>query len=251
MPNLVILSEEEIESIKKDYESGLTERQLQAKYQISRNKIRRLLGINTDAAVMTKEERERKKRELRRKKRLNAAKRIEEAEVHIYNQIIKDEYIDLFEGIRQSIEDMLELNEEQRRVVPELIETMAYLREQIDKKTSIDDPIRNDMYKAIELISNFWGSGKLRIDSRKELGAWFDRYEKLKMTTLQFKYFEKIINALFEGINLLSVYDYTRVRNAAVGVFSPVERYFDQNEQQTGGEPNDEQEQKSLPERGW
>jgi hypothetical protein len=90
--------------------------------------------------------------------------------------------------------------------------------------------IQHDVYKTLGVVSSFYSRGKLRIESRKELGAWFDRYKDLEMQQKYLNYFENVINALFEGINELDDTQYNRVKETAIRSFAATDRYFTENE---------------------
>src|SRR5690606_886175 len=116
--------------------------------------------------------------DLKNRRREKALQKLDEVQVQQYKEILQGEFVDIATGIRQSIKDMLELNEEQKNAIPEMINSLTKIQAQVEKKTDFDDKLRVDIYKAISLVNGFYFRGKLRIDSRKELGNWFDRYKE-------------------------------------------------------------------------
>ncbi|MHB8337671.1 MAG: hypothetical protein ACYDEE_09650 [Ignavibacteriaceae bacterium] len=230
----LILSEEETENIKRDREAGKSEREIALKFGISRTKVRSILGLvvrkmangSTDAVKL----------KIKKNKDRNFLEKIKEVEVKEYAEIIRGEYVDIFEGIRQSMQDMIKLNAEQKDALDNMIASLTEVRNKFDRisdaEAEADMDLRKALWKLISEVSSYYGRGKLRIDSRRELGSWIDRYKDFNMTALQFNYYGKIINSIFEGINLLGPLEYEKVRNASIGVFNLTEKYFNQNEQQ-------------------
>ncbi len=230
----LILNEEEIENIKRDREAGKSERDIASKFGISRTKVRSLLGLvvrkrangSTDAVKLR----------IKKNKDRNFLEKIKEVEVKEYAEIIRGEDVDIFEGIRQSMQDMIKLNAEQKEALDNMIASLTEVRDKFDRisdaEAETDMDLRKALWKLISEVSSYYGRGKLRIDSRRELGSWIDRYKDFNMTALQFNYYGKVINSIFEGINLLGPLEYEKVRNASIGVFNLTEKYFNQNEQQ-------------------
>lgn len=216
-----------------DLKSGKTLNLLSKKYDLSLYQIRKIKkeNIGRTNRITTKErgkaerlQKSRIKRELLLKQKI---------ETEVFKEIVREGFIDVFEGIRQSIMDMLELNEEMKKIPEEIAKQLNELLSIVKKRTKINDPIRQDIYKTIGYISSFWGRGKLRIESRKELGQWFDRYNKLQLTIKQFNYYQNVITAIFEGLNLLDGAAYNLVKDTACNIFPLVNDFFEQNEEQT------------------
>ena len=221
------LSVEQEANIREDKKRGLPERKIAEKYGISRTLIRKVcVGVKAPPKKITKKTAEEM---VRRKTK----------ELVSENGIIQGKYIDAFEGIRQSIQDMVELNEEQKKAIPEMIENQEEIIELLKNGGEEFEDIIPKALEAFYKISNFYLRGKLRVESRKELGNWIDRFKDFKLIESNFKYYELVINSLFEAINNLSEFDYDKLRTTAVRVFPATERYFNQNEQQ----PQKEQDQ--------
>jgi hypothetical protein len=250
MPKIVVLSDEEKENIRKDRRAGKPETEIADKYGISRTKVRDVLGLIISKKKLTQEEKIVLRKKIIKKQDKRIKEKVEALEVTRFGEIIRGDYVDVFEGIRQSMNDMIELNKEQKEALTEMLATLEDVKKKFDKiadpENDTDTDLRNALWKMITQVGSYYGRGKLRIDSRKELGNWIDRYKDFNMISLQFTYYEKIINAFFEAINLLSNFEYEKVRNTAIGVFDPIKRYFDQNEQQAAAvhdEHNNEQKQ--------
>ena len=243
MARKVYLNDEEVANIQKDIGRGLSQREVGRKYDLSTTKVREALGLNLPRKKKLKsDEKIELKNKILKKRDKKTKETIEAIEVQQFSHIIKGEYLDVFEGIRQSAQDMIDLNNEQKDALDNMIASLTEVRDKFDRIADIetDADLRKALYKLVSEVSSYYGRGKLRIDSRKELGSWIDRYKDFNMISQQFSYYEKIINAFFEGINLLNEHDYEKVRNAAVGVFNHCERYFDKNEKQaTEVQPDD------------
>ncbi len=211
-------------AILSDYKSGeFTQFGLVEKYGYSRAIIRRVLkDLNKDPVKeMSKAE-----------AKIAAEQRVVTYKTEALKEVIVDGYIDVFESIRESVRDMIELNNEQKEALDELVQNVQAISDFVKNKTESLDPIRKQVEDALYQISSYWGRGKLRVMSRNELGKWIDRYKEFNMIGLQFNYYENLIKSFFEGINTLSADEYRQVRKHAIGVFGPVEKYFLANEDQ-------------------
>lgn len=229
------IPEKKIIDIKHDYkENGLSQRELAKKYKFSTTKIRTILGIRgkkpkkqTKAGkVAVKTARKKAQKELNKQK-------VEEIETQTFKEIVQGNYIDVFQSIRESVQDMVDLNKEQTEALEEMQKNIQEIAKFVHDKADELDPIREQLWKAMGQINSYWGRGKLRVMSRDQLGKWIDRVKEFNLITLQFNYYENIIKALFEGINTLPAEQYKWVRNSAITIFGPTETYYIRNEQQT------------------
>ncbi len=248
----VILSDEDIQELREKHAKGESLRALATEFNISRTYISTILGIKTGKKPLNDEAIERSKRKACRAKSQERKAQFEAVEVETYQKVIQGEYIDVFEGIRQSVKDMLELNEEQRKAIPEMTENLKQLLVYYEEGTlDLEDKgsvsIFNQIRKTLEQIDSFYFRGKLRIDSRKELGNWFDRYKDLEMQVKYLNYYENVISAFLAGLNNQDERIYNQIREDAIKFFPATERYFLQNE--TIPEQQSEQQQPAEPEQ--
>ncbi len=227
----IIFSDEDKENLRRDYKAGFSLRQCSRKYGVSVSTIRKLLGF-----ACSKKESKEKVRQLKKRKNTELKEKIEATELKVYEEIFKDETIDIFEGIRQSVRDMLQLNEEQRKAISEMTENLkqllvCYKEGTPDVEVNGTVSLFNQIKGTLEQIDNFYLRGKLRIDSRKELGNWFDRYKALELQQRYLNFYENVINAFFSGLNNIDDNKYNQIRETAIEYFPAVERYFLQNEE--------------------
>lgn len=224
----VILSDEDIENLKNDYENGLSFRELEKKYYVSTTTIRKIIKHENK----TQDEKI-KHSTAKAEQRTREIKRREEVRLSIYEEIVRGEYIDISQAIRDSIKDMLELNDQVKKAIPEIISGIEELNNKIDDLADpkLDRGLLKYIHMVYGMVNSVYAQGKLRIESRKELGNWIDRYKEFEMQVQLMQYYENVLNALFEGLNKLNDTEYAIIKETAIGSFEATARYFNQNEE--------------------
>jgi len=243
-------------ALKRDYkEKGLSLRQLGQKYGISTTKVRNVLGKAISGEV-TQKKREEVKKALKAKgynRAMKNRKQLEAAEMEVYKEVLQTEMIDIFKGIRQSVEDMLQLNKQTQEAVPEMQKDLQqllryYENAEYDPESMEHMQTLRKFHTVLDKLDNFYLQGKLRIESRKELGSWFDRYKDFMMQEQIIKNFEGVIIAIFEGLNSLEFVQYENVKTIAISINPSAERYFNQNEEQAAETDETEQSESDTAE---
>ncbi len=208
------------------------QREAARKYGVTTYAIRQALGIETKS-----------KRVKRRAKSDIIKKHIINSEVRAYQEFLRGGMIDVFALIQQSMIDMSELNDEMRQAIPQLAEAVEKVRDYIDKNTNpvSDSSFRSDVYKMYGLISSFYSRGKLRIETRKELGNWVDRYKDIVEKHKLIMEGELIALAIFRAVAVAVPEKYNEIKKYAIEFHVGTEQLFTKLEQGMAGDlANDE-----------
>lgn len=230
---MIHLTVDQIENLKKDFESGAyTQRELSQKYGISQTKLRSVLGLGKQSKI----DLQKNNRAIIKSRKKQNKELIQKVTVETVETFIKDGYVDVVEGIRQGLKDLTELNQEQRRAIPEMTNNLKEVLERI-KETA--DPVEDkdlikDVYKTLSEVSSFYLRGKLRIESQKEILNYLKAFKESEIQQSFFNHFQNCMDAVFWGLEEITDDQYFKFRDRAIAHYQFMKKYFDSYEELPG-----------------
>lgn len=215
MKKLKEISEEQIKGIKSDWKKGKSERDIANAWGVSRSVIRRLLGLPNNL---------RSKRQVRNSMNMFLAN----MEVKISSDLVVNNEIKIFEIIKSSILEMEEISNHEKVFLQQVLSELKVLSYEIKNRNSeyTNEELGQLLQDCIHKLDGIYLRTKLRIESRKELGNWLDRYIKYFDVSEREKSCLLMIDALVSAINSSSDDEYKKITKIAREICPDASHFF-------------------------
>lgn len=176
------------------------------------------------------------------KKTINHRRKIQEKAIqnNIINksEIIVNGYINTLEALQYSVKNLVEINEESKEKSEKIVEELEKLNQTVDEKlkaNNTDDvKEKNDLikniYKVIGAAGNFYARETVRIKAITELRGQVELSLKQETIVKTIENFKELTNTIFNAMNVLSDYEYIKLKNRVVELKSDAQAWFDEFE---------------------
>ncbi|MEM5777891.1 MAG: hypothetical protein QXJ06_05635 [Candidatus Aenigmatarchaeota archaeon] len=145
-------------------------------------------------------------------------------EAAICNQIIKNsekiipEMIDVLEGIKYAINNLIEINEDARTRLPDNL--LGIVLEKIEKSEIFDKKEKEslivEIQKTIDKVKSYYGLQKIRIDAINSLKEQMKIFMDYKLELQALKHMKSLLDALFYGLRYLEPEYYLKFREVVI-----------------------------------
>lgn len=222
----------------KDYNTNkYTLRALAQKHECTLSKIQRIIDKHKIKKVINQAV----AKKVEKHKNQQAGKLLtQETENAIKNRSVElvENYLNVLQTINHAVSESIQINDQAKALsesVPEqLKELIQYLESGINEQLFEDEKeanlARQNIYKTISNISDFYSKMDIRIKSLTELGRWVDRFVKYEEERVIVRTLTDIVETFFKGLNILDEENYQKVKRYVIEKNPGTANYFNQYE---------------------
>lgn len=165
---------------------------------------------------------------------------------HVFNKadIITDRFIDVFQGMKYTISEFIDVNEgmkeDQVDIPIQLHKIIDLLKEKQSFDTEEKEQFKLLLYQTLKAITNIYATVDRRLASLRELNNSLDKYGKQLQQLKFMEGMSKILNSFFGALNVLEDEQYLQFKHELINREPVTEQYFTQYETEEEVPPQQE-----------